>query len=73
MYILPIAIYGFQLWFFKGSCMANNVKDLNKMQQRAALWITGVFKTFLSTGIKAIVGLILILLYFRKLNGYYYL
>ena len=73
MYILPIAIYGFQLWFFKGSCMANNVKELNKMQQRAALWITGVFKTFLSTGIKAIVGLILILLYFRKLNGYYYL
>jgi len=53
--------------------MANNVKKLNKMQQRAALWITGVFKTFPSIGIKAIVGLIPILLYLRKLNGYHYL
>ena len=71
--ILPIATYGFQLWFFKGLCMSNNIKDLNKMQWRAALWITGAFKTAPLAGIEAIVGLIPITLYLKKLNGHHHL
>lgn len=39
------------------------------MQWRAALWITGTFKTFPSASVKTIAGLILIYLHFRKLNG----
>jgi len=41
--ILPIALYGFQLWFFKGAPIIKNITELKKMQQRAALWITGAF------------------------------
>jgi len=41
--ILPIALYGFQLWFFKGTPIVKNITELKKMQQRAALWITGAF------------------------------
>jgi len=41
--ILPIALYGFQLWFFKGTPIIKNITELKKMQRRAALWITGAF------------------------------
>jgi len=34
-YILPIALYGFQLWFFKEAPIANNMYKLRKMQCRA--------------------------------------
>ena len=36
-YILPIAIYGFQLWYFKSAPTHYPFKNLKKMQQRAAL------------------------------------
>jgi len=32
MCILPIALYGFQLWFFKRAPIANNMYELKKMQ-----------------------------------------
>ena len=35
--IMPIAIYGFQLWFFKGAPIVKNITKLKKMQRRAAL------------------------------------
>ena len=41
--ILPIALYRFQLWFFKGIPIIRNMTELTKIQQRAALWITGAF------------------------------
>jgi len=41
--ILPITLYGFQLWFFKSAPIIKNITKLKKMQQRAALWITGAF------------------------------
>jgi len=30
--ILPIALYGFQLWFFKGTPIVKNITELKKMQ-----------------------------------------
>ena len=71
--ILPIPFYGFQLWFFKGAPIVKNITELKKMQQRAALWITGVFQTSPSEGIEAITGLIPITLHLCKLNGRHYL
>jgi len=71
--VLSIALYGFQLWFFKGAPTVKNITELKKMQQRAALWITGAFQTSPSKGIEAIVGLIPITLYLCKLNGRHYL
>ena len=35
--VLPITLYGFQLWFFKGAPTVKNLSELKKMQQRAAL------------------------------------
>ena len=35
--ILPIAMYGFNLWFFKGAPIVKNVNKLKKMQHKAAL------------------------------------
>jgi len=71
--ILPIVLYEFNLWFFKGAPIVKNINELKKMQQRAALWITGAFRTSPSKGIEAIVGLIPITLYLRKLNGRHHL
>jgi len=66
--ILPIALYGFQLWFYKHVPMAYHLKALGKMQRRAAIWILGTFKTSPSFSIEAIVGLMPINLYFQKLG-----
>ena len=71
--VLSIVLYGFQLWFFKGAPTVKNITELKKMQQRAALCITGVFQTSPSKSIEAIVGLIPITLYLHKLNGRHYL
>jgi len=71
--IVPIALYGFQLWFFKGAPMIKNIMELNKMQRRAALWIMGAFRTLPSEGVEAIAGLIPINLYLKKLNGRHHL
>jgi len=35
--ILPIAIYGFQLWFYIKAPISYHMKTLNKMQRRAAI------------------------------------
>ena len=36
-YILPIALYGFQLWFYNKAPLSYHMKLLNKMQRRAAI------------------------------------
>ena len=71
--IIPIALYGFQLWFFKRALTVKNITELKKMQRRAALWITGAFCTSPSEGVKAIAGLIPINLHLKKLNGCHHL
>jgi len=71
--ILPIALYGFQLWFFKKAPIYKNIAKLKKMQHRATLWITGAFQTSPLEGIEAIAGLVPIFSHLQKLNGCHYL
>ena len=54
---LPIALYGFQLWFYNKAPVLYHMKILNKMQRRAAIWILGTFKTSPMEGIEASAGL----------------
>jgi len=65
---LPIALYGFQLWFYSKAPLSYPLNSLGKLQRRAAIWILGAFKTSSSYGIEAIVGLIQIHLYLQKLR-----
>jgi len=71
--IIPIALYGFQLWFFKGAPTIKNITELKKMQHRTALWIMGAFHTSPLEGVEAIAGLIPINLHLKKLNGRHHL
>ena len=71
--VLSITLYGLQLWFFKEVPTIRNMTKLKKIQQRAALWITGVFRTSPSKSIEAIVGLISITLHLCKLNNRHHL
>ena len=66
-YVLFIALYGFQLWFYNCTPLLYLLKVLGKMQRRATIWITGAFKTSPLEDIEAIADLILIKLYFQKL------
>jgi len=68
-YILSIALYGFQLWFYNHAPLLYPFKTLNKMQKRAAIWILGAFKTSLTEGVEALVGLIPIKSHIQKLGG----
>ena len=65
--VLPIEIYGFQLWFYNKALLSYHMKILNKMQRRAAIWILGAFKTSPSEGIKAIAGIIPIRFHLQKI------
>ena len=71
--VLSITLYGLQLWFFKEVPTIRNMTKLKKIQQRAALWITGAFRTSPSKSIEAIVGLISITLHLCKLNNRHHL
>jgi len=65
--IIPIATYGFRLWFFARAPIKAQVLLLAASQCKAALWILGAFYTFSTNGIKALVGLIPIQLHLKKL------
>ena len=65
---LPIAMYGFQLWFYNKAPLSYHMKILNKMQRRATIWILGAFKTSPMEGIKALVGLIPIRFHLQKIT-----
>ena len=69
MCVLPIVLYGFQLWFYNCAPMMYHLKALGKMQRRAAIWILEAFKTSSSYGIEAIVRLVSIKLHLQKLGG----
>ena len=68
MCILPIVLYGFQLWFYNRAPMMYHLKALGKMQRRAVIWILMAFKTSLLYDIKAIAELIPIKLHLQKLG-----
>ena len=65
--ILPIALYGFQLWFYNKAPISYHMKILDKMQRRATIWILGAFKTSPTEGIEAITGIIPIKFHLQKL------
>jgi len=64
---LPIALYGFQLWFYNKAPVSYHMKILNKMQRRAAIWILGAFKTSPLEGIEALAGLMPIRFHLQKI------
>jgi len=65
--VLPIALYGFQLWFYNKAPLLYHMKILGKMQRRTAIWIIGAFKTSSTEGIKAIARIIPIKFHLQKL------
>ena len=73
MYIMPITLYDFQLWYFKRVLLFHPLKKLKKIQWRAAIWITNAFQMSPSWGVEAIASLILIYLYFDKISSRHHL
>jgi len=67
-YILPIILYGFQLWFYNCTPMVYYLKALGKIQRKVAIWILEAFKTFPSYSIKVITELVPIKLHLQKLG-----
>ena len=65
--VVPIATYGFRLWFFARAPTKVQVSLLAAMQHKAALWILGAFHTSPTSGIKVLAGLISIHLHLKKL------
>ena len=64
---LPIALYGFQLWFYNKAPLSYHMKILNKMQRRAAIWILGTFKISPTEGTEAIASLTPIKFHLQKI------
>jgi hypothetical protein len=67
--IIPIATYGFKLWYYSGARRKGQVAKLTKMQHHAALWITSAFRTSPVGSVGALAGLIPINLHLQKLGA----
>ncbi|CAA7267360.1 unnamed protein product [Cyclocybe aegerita] len=67
--MVPIATYGYRLWFFDGACNKGAISQLKWMQQKAALWITGAFRTSPTGGLEALAGIISVHLMLKKGSG----
>ena len=55
--VVPIATYGYRLWYFEGGKYKANLSMLNSAQRKAALWICGAFRTSPTGGVEALAGL----------------
>ncbi|KDR64983.1 hypothetical protein GALMADRAFT_82438, partial [Galerina marginata CBS 339.88] len=66
--VVPIATYGYRLWFFEGARCKGALKLLGQMQRKAALWITGAFSTSPGPGVEALAGLLPFHLLLERLN-----
>ncbi len=66
--VLPIATYGHRLWYYNGAPCKGVMKILGQMQRKAAIWVTGAFRTSPTGGVQAIAGLLPIHLHIRKLS-----
>ena len=62
-YILSIALYGFQLWYYNKAPLFYFFKELRKIWRKAIIWILGAFCISPTLSIEAIARLILIHLY----------
>ncbi|KXN83397.1 hypothetical protein AN958_01483 [Leucoagaricus sp. SymC.cos] len=67
--MVPIATYSFRLWCHGLHPHKAHLTSLNKMQRRAAIWITGAFRTSPLGDVEALAGLIPIHLHLRKLRS----
>ena len=67
--VLPIVLYGFQLWFYNKAPLLYPTKFLRKMQRRATIQILGAFRTSSTDGLKAIADLISIKFHLQKLTS----
>jgi len=67
--VLPIATYGYRLWFFNGAQCKKALSSLKTMQCKAAIWITGAFSTSPTGGVKSLAGLIPVHLHLQKMAG----
>jgi hypothetical protein len=67
--VIPIATYGYRLWFFDGARCKGAMKLLGQMQRKAALWITGAFSTSPGPGVEALAGLLPFHLLLERLNS----
>ncbi|CAA7264644.1 unnamed protein product [Cyclocybe aegerita] len=65
--VVPIAMYGYCLWYFDGARNKGAMNQLKRMQHKAALWITGAFCTSPTGGLEALAGLIPVHLMLKKL------
>ncbi|CAA7270890.1 unnamed protein product [Cyclocybe aegerita] len=65
--VVPIATYGYCLWYFDGARNKGAMNQLKRMQRKAALWITGAFRTSPTGGLEALAGLIPVHLMLKKL------
>ncbi|KXN83167.1 hypothetical protein AN958_01744 [Leucoagaricus sp. SymC.cos] len=68
--IIPLATYGFCLWYFTNLKCSKNLKMLQSLQQMVALWITGAFRTSPTGGTESLAGLIPLPLHLSKLAKY---
>jgi hypothetical protein len=67
MCILPVATYGYRLWYYDKAKVKGLMSSLSKMQWHTTLWIIGAFRTSPTGGCEAIAGLILIHLHICRL------
>ncbi|CAA7258924.1 unnamed protein product [Cyclocybe aegerita] len=65
--VVPIATYGYRLWYLNGARNKGAMNQLKRMQRKAALWITGAFRTSPTGGLEALAGLIPVHLMLKKL------
>jgi hypothetical protein len=65
--ILPVATYGYRLWYHNKAKVKGLMSSLSRMQWWAALWIIGAFRMSPTGGCEAIAGLIPIHLHIRRL------
>src|ERR1700742_1742134 len=65
--VLPIATYGYRCWFWEGAHNVFALDQMRKMQRKAALWITGAFRTSPNRAVEALAGLQPIRLHLTKL------
>ena len=68
--VILIILYSFILWHYNKVPLSYLLNKLKKIWHWATLWILGIFHTSPTMRIKAIVGLIPILLYLRKLSSH---
>ncbi|KAJ3519912.1 hypothetical protein NMY22_g12985 [Coprinellus aureogranulatus] len=66
--VVLIATYRHRLWFYEGTKNVGALKTLSSMQYKAAIWITGAFRTSPTGGPELLAGLPSIHLHLRKLS-----